>query len=210
MKYNHVFKGLPEDVRPMGTNNLNQLVHHHLGSQSFDMVACVANNLMWLKHIHNNLTSLMAIHPHLQCLDKLMRNEQTVLALAESMPALKDIYHALDELKVAAPQLKTLATTMNEANIRLAGIETLIKNTVSRYQYYEDVENMNAALIQEVQAHKEALTEVNKQLLHLQAVNAVNDAIQSKINVDIVHAKAVIALSEQVGNDEKALKAKLG
>ena len=197
-----MYKNLPQDIRPMGTNNLNQLVHHHLGSQSFDVVAHVQANLTWLNELHNKLGIISSLANHGQTLDVLAQHTQTLWAISESMPALKDLYCNLDLIIKGAPELNCINKRLTEQNAML--------NSLLGHVSEEDIKSLDARYVEldgklakhEVLLETSDLTTINQVLVHLQVTELVNRAVKSEKTADIEAAKKLLNTSIKLGNDE--------
>ena len=195
-----MYKNLPQDIRPMGTNNLNQLVHHHLGSQSFDVVAHVQANLTWLNELHNKLGIISSLANHGQTLDVLAQHTQTLWAISESMPALKDLYCNLDLIIQGAPELNCINKRLTEQNAML--------NSLLGHVSEEDIKSLDARYVEldgKLAKHEvllETMDEINQVLVHLQVTELVNRAVKSEKTADIEAAKKLLNTSIKLGNDE--------
>ena len=195
-----MYKNLPQDIRPMGTNNLNQLVHHHLGSQSFDVVAHVQANLTWLNELHNKLGIISSLANHGQTLDVLAQHTQTLWAISESMPALKDLYCNLDLIIKGAPELHCIDKRLTEQNAML--------NSLLGHVSEEDIKSLDARYVEldgKLAKHEvllETMDEINQVLVHLQVTELVNRAVKSEKTADIAAAKKLLNTSIKLGNDE--------
>ena len=195
-----MYKNLPQDIRPMGTNNLNQLVHHHLGSQSFDVVAHVQANLTWLNELHNKLGIISSLANHGQTLDVLAQHTQTLWAISESMPALKDLYCNLDLIIKGAPELNCIDKRLTEQNAML--------NSLLGHVSEEDIKSLDARYVEldgKLAKHEvllETMDEINQVLVHLQVTELVNRAVKSEKTADIEAAKKLLNTSIKLGNDE--------
>ena len=195
-----MYKNLPQDIRPMGTNNLNQLVHHHLGSQSFDVVAHVQANLTWLNELHNKLGIISSLANHGQTLDVLAQHTQTLWAISESMPALKDLYCNLDLIIKGAPELNCINKRLTEQNAML--------NSLLGHVSKEDIKSLDARYVEldgKLAKHEvllETMDEIKQVLVHLQVTELVNRAVKSEKNADIEAAKKLLNTSIKLGNDE--------
>ena len=195
-----MYKNLPQDIRPMGTNNLNQLVHHHLGSQSFDVVAHVQANLTWLNELHNKLGIISSLANHGQTLDVLAQHTQTLWAISESMPALKDLYCNLDLIIKGAPELNCIDKRLTEQNAML--------NSLLGHVSEEDIKSLDARYVEldgKLAKHEvllETMDEINQVLVHLQVTELVNRAVKSEKTADIAAAKKLLNTSIKLGNDE--------
>ena len=196
-----MYKNLPQDIRPMGTNNLNQLVHHHLGSQSFDVVAHVQANLTWLNELHNKLGIISSLANHGQTLDVLAQHTQTLWAISESMPALKDLYCNLDLIIKGAPELNCIDKRLTEQNAML--------NSLLGHVSEEDIKSLDARYVEldgKLAKHEvllETMDEINQVLVHLQVTELVNRAVKSEETADIAAAKKLLNTSIKLGNDER-------
>lgn len=196
-----MYKNLPQDIRPMGTNNLNQLVHHHLGSQSFDVVAHVQANLTWLNELHNKLGIISSLANHGQTLDVLAQHTQTLWAISESMPALKDLYCNLDLIIQGAPELNCINKRLTEQNAML--------NSLLGHVSEEDIKSLDARYVEldgKLAKHEvllETMDEINQVLVHLQVTELVNRAVKSEETADIAAAKKLLNTSIKLGNDER-------
>lgn len=202
-----MYRNLPQDIRPMGTNNLNQLVHHHLGSNSFDVVAQVQANLPWLNELHNKLGIISSLAAHGQTLDVLAQHTQTLWAISESMPALKELYCNLDLITKGSPKLNSIDKRLTEQNAML--------NSLLGHVSKEDIESLDAryaeldgklaeheVLLETMDEIKSGLTTINQVLVHLQVTELVNRAVKSEKTADIEAAKKLLDASIKLGNDE--------
>lgn len=202
-----MYKNLPQDIRPMGTNNLNQLVHHQLGSQSFDVVAHVQANLPWLNELHNKLGIISSLAAHGQTLDVLAQHTQTLWAISESMPALKELYCNLDLITKGVPKLNSIDKRLTEQNAMLNSLlghvsKEDIESLDDRYAELDGKLAEHEVLLETMDEIKTGLTTINQVLVHLQVTELVNRAVKSEKTADIEAAKKLLDASIKLGNDE--------
>ena len=202
-----MYKNLPQDIRPLGTNNLNQLVHHQLGSQSFDVVAHVQANLPWLNELHNKLGIISSLAAHGQTLDVLAQHTQTLWAISESMPALKELYCNLDLITKGVPKLNSIDKRLTEQNAMLNSLlghvsKEDIESLDDRYAELDGKLAEHEVLLETMDEIKTGLTTINQVLIHLQVTELVNHAVKSEKTADIEAAKKLLDTSIKLGNDE--------
>lgn len=202
-----MYKNLPQDIRPMGTNNLNQLVHHQLGSQSFDVVAHVQANLPWLNELHNKLGIISSLAAHGQTLDVLAQHIQTLWAISESMPALKELYCNLDLITKGVPKLNSIDKRLTEQNAMLNSLlghvsKEDIESLDDRYAELDGKLAEHEVLLETMDEIKSGLITINQVLVHLQVTELVNRAVKSEKTADIEAAKKLLNTSIKLGNDE--------
>lgn len=202
-----MYKNLPQDIRPMGTNNLNQLVHHQLGSQSFDVVAHVQTNLPWLNELHNKLGIISSLAAYGQTLDILAQHTQTLWAISESMPALKELYCNLELITKGVPKLNSIDKRLTEQNAMLNSLlghvsKEDIESLDDRYAELDGKLAEHEVLLETMDEIKTGLTTINQVLVHLQVTELVNRAVKSEKTADIEAAKKLLNTSIKLGNDE--------
>lgn len=202
-----MYRNLPQDIRPMGTNNLNQLVHHHLGSQSFDVVAQVQANLPWLHDLYNKLGLISALAANSESITRLGQHTQTLYAIAQSMPALKEIYCKLDTLTKMADDIHCNEEAITELNCKLSTLLGILKvsdidNLITRYEEIEEQLANTEDVLKRVNQNKEDLVTVNKILVHLRATDAITLAQHTMNQNDIEYASSLVQESIELGNDE--------
>lgn len=202
-----MYRNLPQDIRPMGTNNLNQLVHHHLGSNSFDVVAQVQANLPWLHDLYNKLGLISALAANSESITRLGQHTQTLYAIAQSMPALKEIYCKLDTLTKMADDIHCNEEVITELNCKLSTLLGILKvsdidNLITRYEEIEEQLANTEDVLNRVNQNKEDLVTVNKILIHLRATDAITLAQHTKNQNDVEYASSLVQKSIELGNDE--------
>ena len=202
-----MYRNLPQDIRPMGTNNLNQLVHHHLGSNSFDVVAQVQANLPWLHDLYNKLGLISALAANSESITRLGQHTQTLYAIAQSMPALKEIYCKLDTLTKMADDIHCNKKAITELNYKLSTLLGILKvsdidNLITRYEEIEEQLANTEDVLKRVNQNKEDLVTVNKILVHLRATDAITLAQHTMNQNDIEYASSLVQESIELGNDE--------
>ena len=202
-----MYRNLPQDIRPMGTNNLNQLVHHHLGSNSFDVVAQVQANLPWLHDLYNKLGLISALAANSESITRLGQHTQTLYAIAQSMPALKEIYCKLDTLTKMADDIHCNEEVITELNCKLSTLLGILKvsdidNLITRYEEIEKQLANTEDILKRVNQNKEDLVTVNKILVHLRATDAITLAQHTMNQNDIEYASSLVQESIELGNDE--------
>lgn len=225
MKFNPMYRCLPQDIRPMGVNNLNQLVHHHLGSQSFDIVANVQANFPWLYKLYESLGVITRLAPYAASFEEIGKHSQTLWAIAESMPALQQVYNNLTPLVHAGTSLKE----MNEKHKTiLAELEALhgqvsqaaIQDLLTRYSAVEAKLAANENILTELAQVKQENTTLSTALQNTQkaieklslqnaALNLVLHAQETQLQPDIQAAKEAVRKSKAAGNDETLNTARL-
>ena len=202
-----MYRNLPQDIRPMGTNNLNQLVHHHLGSNSFDVVAQVQANLPWLHDLYNKLGLISALAANSESITRLGQHTQTLYVIAQSMPALKEIYCKLDTLTKMADDIHRNKEVITELNCKLSTLLGILKvsdidNLITRYEEIEEQLANTENILKRVNQNKEDLVTVNKILVHLRATDAITLAQHTMNQNDIEYASSLVQESIELGNDE--------
>ena len=210
-----MYRNLPQDTRPMGTNNLNQLVHHHLGSASFDVVAQVQANLPWLHDLYNKLGLISALAANSESITRLGQHTQTLYVIAQSMPALKEIYCKLDLLESISGNLckgTKLNEELNDKLTILLGIISTkdIDNLIARYDEVEAKLAEAETLLKTINQNKLDIQSLNKISVHLQASEAVTLAEQSLNQEDKLNANLLVQESIKLGNDESVNQNRLG
>ena len=210
-----MYRNLPQDIRPIGTNNLNQLVHHHLGSASFDVVAQVQANLPWLHDLYNKLGLISALAANSESITRLGQHTQTLYVIAQSMPALKEIYCKLDLLESISGNLckstKINEELNNKLTILLGIISTKdIDNLIARYDEVEAKLAEAETLLKTINQNKLDIQSLNKISVHLQASEAVTLAEQSLSQEDKLNANLLVQESIKLGNDESVNQNRLG
>lgn len=202
-----MYRNLPQDIRPMGTNNLNQLVHHHLGSNSFDVVAQVQANLPWLHDLYSKLGLISALAANSESITRLGQHTQTLYAIAQSMTALKEIYCKLDTLTKMADDIHCNEEVITELNCKLNTLLGILKvsdidNLITRYEEIEEQLANTEDVLKRVNQNTEDLVKVNKILVHLRATDAITLAQHTKNQNDIEYASSLVQESIKLGNDE--------
>lgn len=202
-----MYRNLPQDIRPMGTNNLNQLVHHHLGSNSFDVVAQVQANLPWLHDLYNKLGLISALAANSESITRLGQHTQTLYAIAQSMPALKEIYCKLDTLTKMTDDIQRNKEVNIELNCKLNTLLGILKvpdidNLITRFEEMEKQLANTEDILKRVNQNKEDLVTVNKILVHLRATDAITLAQHTMNQNDIEYASSLVQESIELGNDE--------
>ena len=202
-----MYRNLPQDIRPMGTNNLNQLVHHHLGSNSFDVVAQVQANLPWLHDLYNKLGLISDLAANSESITRLGQHTQTLYAIAQSMPALKEIYCKLDTLTKMTDDIQRNKEVNIELNCKLNTLLGILKvpdndNLITRFEEMEKQLANTEDILKRVNQNKEDLVTVNKILVHLRATDAITLAQHTKNQNDIEYASSLVQESIELGNDE--------
>ena len=210
-----MYRNLPQDIRPIGTNNLNQLVHHHLGSASFDVVAQVQANLPWLHDLYNKLGLISALAANSESITRLGQHTQTLYAIAHSMPALKEIYCKLDLLESISGNLCKSTKINEELNDKLTILLGIIStkdidNLIARYDEVEAKLAEAETLLKTINQNKLDIQSLNKISVHLQASEAVTLAEQSLSQEDKLNANLLVQESIKLGNDESVNQNRLG
>lgn len=210
-----MYRNLPQDTRPMGTNNLNQLVHHHLGSASFDVVAQVQANLPWLHDLYNKLGLISALAANSESITRLGQHTQTLYVIAQSMPALKEIYCKLDLLESISGNLCKGTKINEELNDKLTILLGIIStkdidNLIARYDEVEAKLAEAETLLKTINQNKLDIQSLNKISVHLQASEAVTLAEQSLNQEDKLNANLLVQESIKLGNDESVNQNRLG
>lgn len=210
-----MYRNLPQDIRPIGTNNLNQLVHHHLGSASFDVVAQVQANLPWLHDLYNKLGLISALAANSESITRLGQHTQTLYVIAQSMPALKEIYCKLDLLESISDNLCKSTKLNEELNDKLTILLGIIStkdidNLIARYDEVEAKLAEAETLLKTINQNKLDIQSLNKISVHLQASEAVTLAEQSLSQEDKLNANLLVQESIKLGNDESVNQNRLG
>ena len=225
MKFNPMYRCLPQDIRPMGVNNLNQLVHHHLGSESFDVVAQIRANLPWLYELHQSLGAVTRLAPYATSFEEIGKHSQTLWAIAESMPALQRVYDNLTPLVQAGTSLKEMSEKYKTILAELEALhgqvsQAAIQDLLSRYSVVESKLAANENILTELAQVKQENTTLSTALQNTQkaieklslqntALNLVLHAQETQLQSDIQAAKEAVRKSKVAGNDETLNTARL-
>ncbi len=225
MKFNPMYRCLPQDIRPMGVNNLNQLVHHHLGSQSFDIVANVQANFPWLYKLYESLGVITRLAPYAASFEEIGKHSQTLWAIAESMPALQQVYNNLTPLVHAGTSLKEMNEKHKTILAELEALhgqvsQTAIQDLLTRYSAVEAKLAANENILTELAQVKQENTTLSTALQNTQkaieklslqnaALNLVLHAQETQLQLDIQAAKEAVRKSKAAGNDETLNTARL-
>ena len=220
-----MYRCLPQDIRPMGVNNLNQLVHHHLGSESFDVVAQIRANLPWLYELHQSLGAVTRLAPYATSFEEIGKHSQTLWAIAESMPALQRVYDNLTPLVQAGTSLKEMSEKYKTILAELEALhgqvsQAAIQDLLSRYSVVESKLAANENILTELAQVKQENTTLSTALQNTQkaieklslqntALNLVLHAQETQLQSDIQAAKEAVRKSKVAGNDETLNTARL-
>ena len=220
-----MYRCLPQDIRPMGVNNLNQLVHHHLGSQSFDIVANVQANFPWLYKLYESLGVITRLAPYAASFEEIGKHSQTLWAIAESMPALQQVYNNLTPLVHAGTSLKEMNEKHKTILAELEALhgqvsQTAIQDLLTRYSAVEAKLAANENILTELAQVKQENTTLSTALQNTQkaieklslqnaALNLVLHAQETQLQLDIQAAKEAVRKSKAAGNDETLNTARL-
>lgn len=201
------YRNLPQDIRPMGTNNLNQLVHHHLGSNSYDVVAHVQANLLWLKQLHDNLPTISSLACHGSSLTEIAKHIKGLSLIHCSLPALDDIYQNLGLIVEASKINKASYTINKELNERFKVLNAIIskegiEHLLNRYETVEKELAKHELVVEQLNQNTEDISALNKIMAHLQASDSITQAQFSGDSTDIEYAHTLVQRSVDLGNDE--------
>lgn len=164
-KFDIFFKRYPQDIRPMGVNNLNQLVHNHLGSESFDVVREVGQNMYWLHELYHKLHLIAPLAneaPHLHEVGKHMR---LLGEVHYHLPILRDIHKHLTKLLEEGKNLKDLNQKLDSVskNINKLQAHILVNDLVE----VALVEKTSEAINEAQKAIQESIALGNNELNNL-------------------------------------------
>lgn len=220
-----MYRCLPQDIRPMGVNNLNQLVHHHLGSQSFDIVANVQANFPWLYKLYESLGVITRLAPYAASFEEIGKHSQTLWAIAESMPALQQVYNNLTPLVQAGTSLKEINEKYKTILAELEALhgqvsQAAIQDLLTRYSVIEAKLAANENILNELtQVKQENVTlsaalqnaqkAIEKATMQNTALNLVLYAQETQLQNDIAAAKEAVKKSKVAGNNETINTARL-
>lgn len=202
--YTGHYTALPQDIRPMGSSNLNQLVYHNLGSNSYDVVACVHANLIWLHKLHEqlavaaNLNQLLTMHS--RTLYDITNHINELWCISASMPALKRIHDNLPIITKNADYIHTLNERLQDTEKELKAInmhlsKDLMNEAITKY-------NEILANTKKLESLITNLSTLEKDTLHFKCTDAVTLAMFTKKIGDIDKATEVIKASVTAGNNE--------
>ena len=166
-KFDIFFKRYPQDIRPMGVNNLNQLVHHHLGSESFDVVREVGQNMYWLHEIYHKLHLIAPLAneaPHLHEVGKHMR---LLGEVHYHLPILRDIHKHLTKLLEEGKDIKDLNQKLDTVGKNLEKLQAhILVNDLIELALKEQTEqaklNAQNAIQQSIKLGNNELNNLNK------------------------------------------------
>lgn len=200
-------RNLPQDIRPMGTNNLNQLVHHHLGSNSYDIVANIQANLLWLKQLHDNLPTISSLSYHGSSLTEIAKHIKSLSVIHCSLPALNDVYQNLNLIVEASKVNKASLKVNTELNERFKVLTAIIskegiEHLLNRYETVEKELAKHELVVEQLNQNTEDISNLNKLIVHLQASDSITQAQFSGNSTDIEYARILVQRSIDLGNDE--------
>lgn len=115
------------DTRHIGRNNLNQLVHQHLGSDSFMVVAEVYKAMPALKAVYDalpHIDTLSRIEPSLK---ELAVHTPELNAIVQSLPALKELYHYLPTLTQNSEYIRDFICNFESYQSQLLTLPELVE-----------------------------------------------------------------------------------
>ena len=135
MRHNITIHDL-RDTRHIGRNNLNQLVHQHLGSDSFMVVA----------EVYKAMPALKAVYDALPHIDTLSRIEPSLKELAIHTPELNAIVQSLPALKQLYQYLPTLVQNSEYIRDFVDNFEVYQKQVLELPELEERVCNLEASL----------------------------------------------------------------
>lgn len=124
------------DTRHIGRNNLNQLVHQHLGSDSFMVVA----------EVYKAMPALKAVYDALPHIDTLSRIEPSLKELAVHTPELNAIVQSLPALKQLCHYLPTLVQNSEYIRDFVDNFESYQNHVLTLPVLEERVCNLEASL----------------------------------------------------------------
>lgn len=115
------------DTRHIGRNNLNQLVHQHLGSDSFMVVAEVYKAMPELKAVYEalpHIDTLSRIEPSLK---ELAVHTPELNAIVQSLPALKELYHYLPTLVQNSEYIRDFVCNFESYQSQMLALPELVE-----------------------------------------------------------------------------------
>lgn len=185
------------DVRPMGVNNLNQLVHYQIGSESYAVVHQVFLHLQMLKSLSDNLPHIVKLGSNVSKLEFFQQYLGSITALADNVNALIKLADNVPFLSEFAPrvnqfvenqqmiqhELQTQKVVFDEA---LALTESNTKNIEDMFVKYEQ------CLQENIEQHRMALATDYKEYSH--RLSTVVEDMESVARV----TKANAGITEQV------------
>jgi hypothetical protein len=223
------------DVRPMGVNNLNQLVHYQIGSESYAVVHQVYLHLQMLKSLSDNLPHITKLGSNVNKLEFFQQYLGTIVTLAENVNALVKLADNVPFLSQIAPrvnqfvenqqkiqyELETQKVVFNDA---LALMETNIKNVEDLFVQYErcmqeNLEYHRSTLANDYKEYSTRLTAVVEDMESIARVTKINASKYEEVSnrVDAVEPallelKATVAVTKAIYSDcpkarRKAVKA---
>jgi len=196
------------DVRPMGVNNLNQLVHYQIGSESYEVVHQVYLHLQMLKALSDNLPHITKLGSNVNKLEFFQQYLGTIVTLAENVNALVKLADNVPFLSQIAPrvnqfvenqqkiqyELETQKVVFNDA---LALMETNIKNVEDLFVQYE------RCLQENLEQHRTLLA--NDYAEYSKRFTAVVEDLESIARVAKANASLTEEVSKRVDKVEPAL-----
>lgn len=135
MLYKIYDSSCPQDTRIMGTNNLNQLVHHQLGSNAFDTVKTVCVNLQWLKTLHDNLSLLSHLDIDARTLRNIQLNLNNINAVSACLSDVNTVAANIEYLIHLSSEICFFEKLLKQIKKVIELLDTEeIANTLSRYE----------------------------------------------------------------------------
>lgn len=215
MTYILVNDGIPTNGRPVGINNLNQLVSSQIGLSSYEVIASLQSNLPLIQAVYNELKNIQTLGLNTLAVQVIGQNIDTLKVIACSLPALQSILDNLDNItnvnkniNINNENLKKIKSDLDILNSQISqdALNTLLKK-------YENLQELLTKIEEKLVKTEQIITnqdKLNKELLHLKASEAVDIALASKLVIDINSAKEAILSSEKQNNDEYYNKTRLG
>lgn len=114
---------LIRDSRPMGLNNLNELVHRQLGKDGFQTVRVVYDNLLWLHQLCENLGGLLSLSQNIHSADVLNQYMGDIVKTSQHLNDVVTLNNSLPYIKEIAPRIEAFSKSIEELNLKVTNAE---------------------------------------------------------------------------------------
>lgn len=224
---NHFYNRQVQNARPMGINNLNQLVETQLGHGGFEVVRTIYDNIQWLYALFNNIQTVTSVGNKLYAIENLYKYLGDIESIGSNINMLVDLNNDLPVIRELAPRIKSFVTELQEVNQGIldnkATMEAIQSNMVKLREETASILTLAETRISEVVEQAERKLECmldswKKELGNTveSVVDARNDIMsfipvfnkvvdhQNQINQVITHLLASDAVTIALSTNEQA------
>ena len=218
------------DYRGVGVSNLSQMVNDNLGTQGYQVVRTIYDNLVWLHQIYDVLPNALAVSQQAPVLERVSafidsiyevhKYLNEIINLNGNIPLVQELAPRIEsfvnELSMVRTQIESNSNSVKEITETIVGLQSKFYNTFT--DYTKKVEVLTQQTIKTLnQETQKALCALDKERVYVENLyTQIKQFVpmyekvasqQDKINVNLAHINATDAVTMAMFTNQENHKA---